>query len=493
MAKVIQTGPWKGDALQQRSARHATVMRAQAAGATFLNDPGQAQNAANATGMVVVHIPGVSKAGKGYSGTGVKKPVYAVVDEQAWLGNPNPAGGGQTGGQVSGPAGATNAITRLPTGGGANIPTGLATISSEGADVKQEFEGINTRAAPALTNPTQAVDCQNVDGIRMRGSLGPRPGLIRMYPERDVKGFAVAQVRCIAKADFTADTDYILFDLGGTTHAFWFDTTGGDTEPAGSAAADNSYQVDISGDTTADDVSDTLETAINNASIGLAAADSSVDGNVNITHSAGGTLSGYSLTEFVTDSNFEVQDFFGGADAITSSLNGRSITALPFGFFDLQGDQARILEGYDSSSDLGSGASSSNQKEVRFVGPDMLWNEQFDIRGVKPNISESSNTGGTVTLSVSMPEKYRDTGNDTGLRQSVNDLVVRYSTVTYPQDRDGSDSTNSTVAEDYTDWDGTAKSVSISGQTSGDTLYVSVWALSKEHVSLVGRFETTVV
>lgn len=110
-----------------------------------------------------------------------------------------------------------------------------------------------------------------------------------------------------AKANFVAGTDYLLFTApGGVTHAFWFDTTGGDSEPAGSVAADNSYQVDISGDTTAQDVLATLLAAINTAAIGVTAKNWGGTGLVIEVDTPGAAGNSWGIEDFVGHINFEV-------------------------------------------------------------------------------------------------------------------------------------------------------------------------------------------
>ena len=73
----------------------------------------------------------------------------------------------------------------------------------------------------------------------------------------------VQTVTCDAKVNATTG-DYIVFYVGGSKHAAWFDLTGSDIVPTVSGVgAGEKHKVDISGDTSDDDVAGTLSLVLN--------------------------------------------------------------------------------------------------------------------------------------------------------------------------------------------------------------------------------------
>jgi hypothetical protein len=541
---------------------------------------------------------------------------------------------GASGAGGAGPAGATNSLSRQPGGPKQEITTGLSDARGVGAAAESDFQGINSRAAKTRVGPLQAVDAQNVEGIALLGALSPRPGLIKLWPDRDGVTAARTRVRAIAGADFTADTDYfIITTLAAATHAFWFDTTGGDTIPAGANAAANKYRIHVSGtgtatiqclgvgdmtadtdyilftkpngdthafwfdvtgsdsepagsqsaddstrvniaglaaaedaaqqllgaintelgsggtgeledaisngaglltvssvfgganwalaefvtnagflvatftldaEVTAEDVAALIDAALTTASISGITPDhtpgnSYVDIAVDATGSAG---NGWTMGDFVTDPDFEAHDFNGGTDDINGNFGGRSINALPP---DFRGDACMAcLLTYDQGTGFDDPLSTgqTNQQQNRVLELEALWNVQRDIRGVRPTIAVVSNTGGTLTFTVVMPEAYRRdvaalAAPRTGRRvESVTHKTVAWSAQYYPQDPD--DFTDTPDAQYVQSHDrvadtGVSETHAITGLTNGQQVYVSIWYMNDLGQSLPALLNVTAV
>ena len=130
----------------------------------------------------------------------------------------------------------------------------------------------------------------------------------------DTEVAATGWLQAVAKANYAASTDYFtITDAGGIVHAFWFDTTGSDTIPAGAVAADFAYAMDINAATDAASVGVIIETAINTAAIGVTADDTAGAGRVDIDIDlAGDEGNTWVLAEVVADAGFTVTTFAGG-------------------------------------------------------------------------------------------------------------------------------------------------------------------------------------
>lgn len=206
-------------------------------------------------------------------------------------------------------------------------------------------------------------------------------------PDMDTYGFwfAGGRIQCIAKASMTTG-DYIVFDLGASTHAFWFDLTGSDVEP--SHGADASTQVDISGATTASNVGTILEAAIDGAAIGINATNNT--GLVALAVTAPG--SGLTLTETVTDAGFTVELF----DTIPAA-----VAAL---------DNQEYVRIHDASS-----------------ADDMGGKIESAVNSAFPTLLVAANTTGTVAITIAIP--LGADGDDWDITENVADVGF---TVTSP-------------------------------------------------------------
>jgi hypothetical protein len=142
---------------------------------------------------------------------------------------------------------------------------------------------------------------------------------------------AAGTITCVALASLAASTDYILFtnSVTGETIAFWFDTTGADTVPAGAATADTVIAVDVSADVSADDVSVTLMAAIEASALPISAYDSGA-GTIALESDEAGTLgNNWVLTEVVVNAGFTVVTPVGGS--ATNSISRRFMKYDPVG------------------------------------------------------------------------------------------------------------------------------------------------------------------
>lgn len=174
----------------------------------------------------------------------------------------------------------------------------------------------------------------------------------------------------------------------------------------------------------------------------------------------------------------------GTGGPIATSRKGRSLNFLSSAFW--QSGQATAVCTYDTTS-IGATGASVTQTISKAMYP--AWNPQHPIGGVKPLISLISNAGGVVQFSVAMPLRFRAGGN---VLESVNQLVVRWSPITYPRDRDGKENFSTVAAgsvalKDYTTWTGTSTTVAQSGQSTGATRYYSAWGVNREGVTEMVR------
>ncbi|KKN53448.1 hypothetical protein LCGC14_0602320 [marine sediment metagenome] len=113
---------------------------------------------------------------------------------------------------------------------------------------------------------------------------------------------AIATIVAIAKADIANDEGFTLLDSDGISYVYKFDT--------GAGVTGEDYTVDISGDTTANDVQNTIVIAIN-ASLKFTAETAST-ASLRIFQLRGGANGNQPCSDTVTDSDFEVTNFLFG-------------------------------------------------------------------------------------------------------------------------------------------------------------------------------------
>lgn len=167
--------------------------------------------------------------------------------------------------------------------------------------------------------------------------------------------------------------------------------------------------------------------------------------------------------------------------AVPNAYKGRSINMLSAAAS--QSLHGTMVIGYDQSSLIGTSLASTTATYVKKMKP--LWHPQKDISAVPPKIKLTDSTAaGGITFNVSMPLAFRA---NAPVVASVDQMVVRRSSLTYPQDRDGRDDTNSQIVDsrDYSAWTGTSTTITDthSSVIAGATRYYSVWGVSKLDVT----------
>jgi len=126
-------------------------------------------------------------------------------------------------------------------------------------------------------------------------------------------------ITTVAKANLSDGETFVISDGTNPAVTFYFDVTG--TYTPGSGYDATNIRVNVSGDTTADDVRDTCIAAIDGVGAGLL-VDASNGGaaTVTLTHDQGGSAGNQTVTETVSDAGFAVSGLTGGAgDHVTLS------------------------------------------------------------------------------------------------------------------------------------------------------------------------------
>lgn len=119
---------------------------------------------------------------------------------------------------------------------------------------------------------------------------------------------AVGNITEVAQADHVDGESFVLRDAEGREVTFWYDVTGTFT-PAGGYNATN-VRIDISGDTTADDVAVSTRAAVNGATIEITA--SGATDQVVLTQDNAGTAGNTTIDFDVANVGYIVVNFTGG-------------------------------------------------------------------------------------------------------------------------------------------------------------------------------------
>jgi len=131
-------------------------------------------------------------------------------------------------------------------------------------------------------------------------------------------GTAFGALVTVPKANLVDGETVVITDATGTAYTFYFDVSG-TYVPGGGYDATN-IQVDISGDTTADDVATTLAAAINASVFTAPVPGANV---VNVTQTAPGVTGNRLMSSTVADPGFTVDGLGGGgAVAVADIRNG---------------------------------------------------------------------------------------------------------------------------------------------------------------------------
>lgn len=360
-----------------------------------------------------------------------------------------------------------------------------------------EFKGIDSYTPDNKTSGSFVPRSVNWDAFRRHGSRSIRDGIAKLADDIETVhdgATATTTVTCVAKANITASSDYIVFRIAnGTTHAFWFDTTGSDTEPTGSAAADASTTIDISaGVTTAAQVAAALHAGINGASIGIASNDGAGDGTSILTASASGYL--FYAEEFVTNAGFTLPNFTVSGSALSSEYRGLSILPLPAS----GGVADQLLLCYsDKDVEIGSAPSANAATTLHIVDTGPRWGRPKDLTGLPGPTLALSDQGSQTLRVTAVYTNVFPTAQLEQMKQSVKAVTIRVygpqagGTPYYPLDIDGNDGTESFIFDTgseiarYT-WDGTSADydMDLSGADYGAGKYwVSVWAVGPTGIS----------
>jgi hypothetical protein len=274
------------------------------------------------------------------------------------------------------------------------------------------------------------------------------------------QGSGGLQVVAVAAADFLASSDFMVIKRDtGDTVAFWFDTTGADTVPAGAAAANDTVRVDISGVTTAEEVATVLDTAIQGTLLRDATLVSAPTAARIYAMPAG-----WSSVSAVADAGFQVLGY-----------RGLSISRIP-------GETGRpdqlLLAFSEQGVEIGEQAvQSPTTLHVVTAMPTMARLQKFEgHRG--PWLQLSQIAGPQLRVVSSFTPTILGATRDRLVKSSIRQLVVRYSSVAYPSDPDGKDETQSTALVDRRGWSGGAVTddTNVSGGLPTGRLYVTAWA-----------------
>lgn len=184
--------------------------------------------------------------------------------------------------------------------------------------------------------------------------------------------------------------------------------------------------------------------------------------------------------------------------SLTTAFKGRSINVLSQAFWQ-SGVPTAIIT-YDKSLIGAVGASYTRTiSRPQRTG----WNPQFPIDRVAPQIRFITGSGGSLNFSVAMPERFRRNVAN-GVVASVDEIVVRVSTISFPRDIDGREYASSAASQITGQatalvstagqaFNGSSTTFNQSGLTPSQVRFYTVWAKSKEHITEPAYFRYTVV
>lgn len=419
---------------------------------------------------------------------GVREEYHARIAGE--VGTGSNAGGGSRGGGGASAMHAVQVGQPAITGGGQGFQIGAAQVGVVLPTRAGEWKGIDS-ITPDNKQQDTSPRSVNWDAAGKLGSRSIRRGWARFADDAGTVNdgaTASSTITCVAKASFTASSDYIVFRIAnGTTRAFWFDTTGADTEPTGSAAADASTTVNISGATSAADVAALLTTAISGASIGITPTDN-LNGTIALAITASGRL--FYAEENVTNASFLLPQFTVSGAPINSDYRGLSICAIPAS--GPNADQL-LLAFHDVDVDIGTNTSGQQPTSLHLVSTGPLTPRPKSLVGC---------VGPTLTLSDQGSQVLRVTAVYTNLfpaaaaelmEGSVIGIIIRIvqnvsgGTPRYALDPDGEDGTGSTyfavsaVDQNRVSWNGASTTYDMT-VTAGKA-WVTVWAVGRDGLS----------
>jgi hypothetical protein len=473
MAQLLHTyARWE----KQQAEQHAANARVQNPGARITVEYSAkgvttGQNGVTSIGVWRVMMQGGS-GGSGGSGA---------------IGQPAPAPAPQpTSPQLTGPA-ATQAGLPGFTGGGPRFQVGAQDVRALLPQRLGDFQGLDSFTPPNKIGGDFTPDSLNWDDIRRIGSRCSRAGTAKLTEDISTvqtQAFATASVTEVpANADLLADADYILFTRDGSgtpeTFAFWFDTTGNDTEPAGSVAADHSFRVLTVG-LTATQVAVAIRNRFNSVRIGEILASSASDTLTFVTY---GSNLDWTLEEFITDPTvFDISQFATtAAGDLHADYDGLSISRVPA---TEDGSDQLILAFKDKGVEIGDSPVGFQPVSLHLVTADPAWGGSTDLaRLPAPSLSLAQIAGPRIQATIS--QEATMPGREGIVSESVKGLIVLYSSVAYPEDpfnHEGLD----TAIEAFMPWFGQS-TVRNSGIIAPGTYFVSAWSAGAEGISPPAR------
>ena len=138
---------------------------------------------------------------------------------------------------------------------------------------------------------------------------------------------ATGTITCLAKADYDDTTDTVVVSDGYVVVTFEFD-------PDGDGVSDEDFvPVNISGATDAASVAALLATAIAGTALRITVLDNE-DGTLSLTHNETGTHGNVTITETVTDADFDVDGMSGGTDGGVNPSKRTRYLRLRVGLYD---------------------------------------------------------------------------------------------------------------------------------------------------------------
>jgi len=369
-------------------------------------------------------------------------PGFGKVAESGWAifppsgGGPAPAGTGGGGTPPSSPPAQSAGIPGMtpamanppqPTGGGQGFARNPNQIVLDLPPQRGDWLGIDTFIPDNRLAANKSPRANNWDRFGRYGSRCVRRGVMKLSDDiKSVNDAAIsaASINPVAKVSYVAGTDWIqVITPAGITYAFWFDTTGADVEPAGSVAADDSYAVNISADTTAADVGARLVAAINTAAIAGLTATGTTTIVLDVT--TGGNK--WRLQEFVTNAGFTIVTFTNTVgSALSSEYRGLGLLSIQSN----SGDQLMAIY-RDKDVDIGEVVGSESATSMHLCKPDPRWGRQRNpdtLRGPDCVLTEPSPNVIRVTAEMlSIAELALK-------KQTVKAITIRYRG---PFDNDG--------------------------------------------------------
>lgn len=144
--------------------------------------------------------------------------------ESGWR-NASQSGAQGGGGQVNS-GGTANALQKQSAGGGDGLGLGATDNKRAAAVIEGSFTGINLSAADTKLPIGKSPDAFNVEAGEIDGTVGPRPGLVMLYPRRynslTGTGGAIAATRKGRSLNFLSPT---MWQSGQVTMVCTYDTT----------------------------------------------------------------------------------------------------------------------------------------------------------------------------------------------------------------------------------------------------------------------------